>query len=158
MRPKQARKPCWGCGREVRIVSTTLGGGLARFRRPEHEPLGRPFGILLVGLGHMGGHRAVAALEERTLVAGHPCALVEDFDDLRTQTYFELLLDQAIGHGIIVAVDVDMVIDVHADQFPLGIFIGLRRQGAQGGTLQRLEDALAGAGEFLKRAPIEGDQ
>ena len=70
------------------------GGGLARFGRPEHEPLGRPFGILLVGLGHMRGHRAVAPLEGGPLMAGHPGALVEDFHDLSTQAYFELLLDQ----------------------------------------------------------------
>src|SRR2546427_10442085 len=38
-----------------------LGGSLARFRRPENEPLGRPFGIGLVCLGHVCGHRAVAA-------------------------------------------------------------------------------------------------
>ena len=40
-----------------------LGGGLARFRCPEHEALGRPVRIVLVGLRHVGGHCAVAALE-----------------------------------------------------------------------------------------------
>src|SRR4029453_2523882 len=63
-----------------------LGGGLARFRGPENEPLGCPFGIVLVGFGHVDGHRAVAPFEGRTLMAGHPFALVEDFDDLRTET------------------------------------------------------------------------
>ena len=123
--PRHARKPCWGCGREVENRFDHLGGGLARFRCPEHEPLWGPFGIVLVGLGHVGGHRAVAAFEGRPLVAGHPCALVEDFDDLGTEAHLELLLHQGVGHGIIVPVDFHVVVDVHADQFPLGILIGL---------------------------------
>jgi len=40
---------------------------------------------------------------------------VEDFDDLGTQARLELLLDQTIGHGIIVSVHLHVVVDVHAD-------------------------------------------
>jgi len=39
-----------------------LGSGLARFRGPENKPLGRPFGIVPVRLGHVCVHRAVTAL------------------------------------------------------------------------------------------------
>ena len=118
MMPKQARKPCWGCGRARQNRFDHLGGGLARFRRPENEPLGRPFGIVLVGLGHVGRYRAMAALEGR-LMTGHPFALVEDFDDLRTEAHLELLLDQAIGDGVVVPLHFHVVVDVDADQFPL---------------------------------------
>src|SRR5215470_4199824 len=62
-----------------------LGGGLTRFRGPEHEPLRGPFGIVLVSFGHVEGHRRVTPLEGRPLVTGHPFALVEDFDDLGTE-------------------------------------------------------------------------
>ena len=55
MLPKHARKPCWGCGREVEKSCDDLSGGLARFRRPENEPLGRPCSIVLVRLGHVCG-------------------------------------------------------------------------------------------------------
>jgi hypothetical protein len=68
---------------------------------------------------------------------------VEDLDHLGTQAHVELLLDQAIGHGIIVPVHLHVVVDVHADEFPLGICIGLRRQGAKGRPVMRLEHALA---------------
>ena len=34
-------------------------------------------------------------------MAGYPVALVEDFHHLGTQAPLELLLDQAIGHGIV---------------------------------------------------------
>jgi hypothetical protein len=96
-----------------------------------------------VGLGHVGGHRAVAALEGRTLMAGHPFALGEDFDDLRTETHLELLLDQGVGHGIVGAFDFHVVVNVDADQFLLGILIGLWGQWLAGRTVKGLEHALA---------------
>ena len=135
-----------------------LGGGLACFRRPEHASLRCPGGIVLVCLGHMGSHRAVAPPEGRTLVTGHPSALVEEFDDLRTETRLELLLDEGVGHGIGVPVDVHVIIDVHAAQFPLGICIGWGGQRSEGGTVQGLEHALAGAGEFFEGPLIEGHE
>jgi hypothetical protein len=102
-----------------------LGGGLARFRGPENEPLGRPCGIVLVGFGHVDGHRAVAPFAGRRRMAGHPFTLVEDCDDLRTETDLELLLDEGVGHGVIVAFNCHVVVDVAAPQFPLGILLGL---------------------------------
>jgi len=120
-----------------------LGGGLTRLRGPKHEPLGRPCGRGLVGCGHVDGHRAVTPFAGRTLMAGHPCALVEDFDDLRTETDLELLLDQSVGHGVIVAVDFHVVVDVDAHQFPLGILLGLGGQWSESGTVKGLEHALA---------------
>jgi hypothetical protein len=102
-----------------------LGGGLARCRGPEHEPLGRPFGLGLVGLGHVDGPRAVAPFAGRTLRAGHPFALVEAVDDLRPETDLALLLDSGVGHGVIVAFNFHVGVDVDAHQLPLGIRIGL---------------------------------
>ena len=76
-------------------------------------------------------------------MAGHPFTLVEDFDDLRTETYLELLLDQGVGHGVVVAFDFHVVVDVDAHQFPHGILIGLGGQCSESGTVQSLEHALA---------------
>ena len=70
---------------------------------------------MLVGLGHVGGHRTVAPLERRPLVARNPGALVEDLHDVRTETHLELLLDQGLGNRVVVAFDVYMVVDVDAD-------------------------------------------
>ena len=58
-------------------------------------------------------------------MAGYPVALVEDFHHLGTQAPLELLLDQAIGHGIVVPVHFHLVVDIDTDQFPRGILIGL---------------------------------
>ena len=39
------------------------GGGLARFGRPEHEPVGGPFRSVVMGLGQVGVPCRVTALE-----------------------------------------------------------------------------------------------
>ena len=113
-----------------------LGRGLTRFRGPEHEPLGRPFGRVLVGFGHVDGHHAVAPCEGRTLLAGPPCALAEDCNDLRTETDLERLLDQGVGHGGGGAFTFSVVVKVDAHEFPLGIRIGLGGQWAESGTVK----------------------
>lgn len=63
---------------------------------------------------------------------GEPLALVEEFDRLGADARFELLFDQRIRHRVVVPLDLDMVVDVHADQFPLGILIGGGWQGPAG--------------------------
>ena len=142
----------------MRIASTTWAVASPCFRRPENQPVWCPFGIVLVGLGHVGGHRAVAPPEGRPLVTGHPSALMEDFDDLRTEARLELLLDEGIRHGIVVPIDFHVIIDVHADQFPLGVLIQLGGQRSEGGTVQGLEHALAGAREFFEGPLIQGHE
>ena len=89
-------------------------------------------------------------------MAGHAFPLVEEFHDLRTQTHVELLLDQRIGHGVVVAFDFHVVINIDPGVFPLGIFIGLRWQGPEGGTVERLKQTLAGAREFFEGTGIQG--
>jgi hypothetical protein len=83
---------------------------------------------------------------------------MEELDHLGAHAHLKLLLDKGIGHRIVVAVDFDMIINVDAGQFPLGIFIGLGREGLQGGAVEHLKKTLSGAGEFLEGAAIEGGQ
>jgi hypothetical protein len=64
---------------------------------------------------------------------------VEDFDHLGTHAHLELLLDEGIGHRIGVTFDFHMIINIDAGQFPLGIGIGLDRQGPQGGAIECLK-------------------
>src|SRR5215472_11312209 len=89
-----------------------LGDCRSAMGGPMDQPLGRPFGIVAVGGGHVRGHGAVAPLVRRPLVAGDPFALVEEFHHLGTQADVELLLDQHIGHRVVMPFDVDMVVDV----------------------------------------------
>ena len=75
-------------------------------------------------------------------MAGYPCAFVEDFHDLGTEANLEVLVDQAIGHRVVVPVYFHVAVNVDVDQLPLGILIGLDGQGAEGGTVQGLEHTL----------------
>jgi hypothetical protein len=92
------------------------------------------------------------------LVTGHPSALVEDVNDLRTEARLERLLDAGVGHGRGGPVDCRVIIDVPAAQCPCGLRIRLGGQRAEGGTVQGCAHALAGAGELLARSPVEGHQ
>jgi hypothetical protein len=108
-----------------------------------------------MGLWHMRRHRCMAAFVGRAGVTRHPRAFVKDFDDVDTQAHVELLLDQRVGDGVVVPVDFHVVINVDADQFPLGILIGLRGEWSERRTGEGLEQTLAGAGEFLEGPPVE---
>jgi len=79
-------------------------------------------------------------------VACHASPFVEEFDHLGTHAHLELLLDEGIGHRIVMTFDFHMIINVDAGQCPLGIFIGLARQGLQGGAIECLKETLSGAG------------
>jgi hypothetical protein len=91
-------------------------------------------------------------------MAGHAFPLMEEFHDLRTPTDVELLLDQRIGDGGVVAFDVHVVVNIDPGVFPLGIFIGLDGERSEGGTVKCLKKLLAGAREFFAGTGIQGQQ
>ena len=59
--------------------------------------------------------------------ARHPFALVQHFDDVRGEPHIKLVFHQGIGDGVIMPLDIDMVIDIDAGAFPLGVLIRLGR-------------------------------
>ena len=81
---------------------------------------------------------------------------MEALDDLGTEAHVALLRDQALGHGIVVPFDCHVVVDVDADQFPHGILLGLGGERSEGGTLQGLDEALAGARQLLAGPLVQG--
>ena len=101
-----------------------LCGRAAALGCPPDQPLWRPSRIVPVGFRHVRRDRTVTALEEGALVARHPFALVEDFHHLGTEADLKLLLDQRVGHRVVMAFDFEVIVDVDAGEFPLGIFIG----------------------------------
>src|SRR5256885_1309067 len=88
------------------------GGGLPTGSRPTDQPLGRPLDIMSVSFGHVSRDGAMAPFEEDAWVTGHPFAMMEDFDHLSRQSHLELLFDQCVGYGIVMAVDVHVVVDI----------------------------------------------
>jgi len=52
-------------------------------------------------------------------------------------------------------IDLDVVVDVHPRLLPLGVDVGLLRQGAQRRTIQSFEGRLPGARQLAKRSSVE---
>jgi hypothetical protein len=111
--------------------------------RPVNEPLWRPFRIVLVGGRHVRCDRAVTAFERGAPRARHAFPRVEEFHHLRTETHVERLRDQHIGHGVVMAVDVDIVINIDTGLFPLGLFIRFERERPERRALERVKQRLA---------------
>ena len=60
----------------------------------------------------------------------------------RSDRRAEFLL-QLVGNGIVVIVDLNVIVDIHADLLPLSKLIGGCGQGLQGWTIQRFKGLLA---------------
>ena len=56
------------------------------------------------------------------------------------------------------ALDLDVIIDMHARLFPLGVFIGCIRQGLQRRSVDDVELTQACAGQFLEGSLIQSDE
>ena len=64
-------------------------------------------------------------------MAGDPLATMETLNGMAGDAHVQLLFDQRVGHGVVVTVYLDVIVDVYAHPFPLGIRIGLGGQGLQ---------------------------
>ena len=67
----------------------------------------------------------------------------------------ELAPDQGVGDGVVVAVEFDVGVEVHADLLPLGEDVGLGGQRAQRRAVGGLEGAAPRAGELVEGALVE---
>mgnify|MGYP000979694178 CR=1 FL=1 len=104
-------------------VGDDTGRIRARLLSPADQPLGRPLGVFAVTFGHVLGVGSVAAFVRRAQMAGHALVGVEALDGLRGQAYFELVFHQLVRHGVKMAVDFDVVVDVDSHLFPFGVDI-----------------------------------
>lgn len=100
-----------------------------------------------VRAGHVLGNRGVAAPVRCPGMAGDPLALVEDLDRRAGEPHVDELSDQAEGHGIPVAVDLDMIIRRHPAVLPAGEDIRL--------VGQRTEQRPVDLGKQLRAAGVE---
>ena len=96
---------------------------------PADEPRRGPLGMCAVGAGHVLGHGGRLSVVAPA-VRRHALAAMEDLDRVRRVADLDLLADELVRHAVDVAVDLDVVVDVHAAQLPVGQDVAGSRQGA----------------------------
>ncbi len=102
-----------------------------------------PAGVAAMGARHVLGHGGVAAAGAAQQMTGDPLALVEQLDGALGDARLDLLAQQAVWHRVVMAIDVDVIVEPDAALAPFGIDIGLDRQGRKGGRVELLEELAA---------------
>ena len=78
---------------------------------------------------------------------GDALAFVEDLDAAGGQARLDVGAGEAVGDGIIVGVDVDVIVDADPAHAPLAIFVRLSRQILERRAIDLLEQLAAGDAE-----------
>ncbi len=118
------------------------------------NPFNRPVGKAAMRRGHMIGDRRVLAVAAGAPVSGNSLALVEDLDRIGGDTSLDLLAGKAIGNGIIVPLDLDVIIQPGAPDTPFGKDITFDRQRSQSRTIKLLEQLAARGADTAQNALI----
>ena len=103
------------------------------FPCPLYNPGGSPLEVFLVGFGHVFRKGCVGAPYVASRMAGNPAVLEEGLDDPRRHPQLHLLFHKLIGNTVVVAVELDVIIDIHSRLFPLGVFKAQAGSGFKAG-------------------------
>ena len=88
-------------------------------------------------------------------MAGDALAGVQDLDRIVGDARLNALADQAVRHAVVMAVDVDVVIDMHLGTLERGRLKDARRQRLQRRLIDGLEPAAPRPVELLERPLVE---
>lgn len=88
-------------------------------------------------------------------MTGDPLAVMETFHRLLGESGLEGLLDQGVGHRVVMPVDRDVVIDIHPHLFPGGVDVRRCRQRAHGGAVDGREGLPARPRQLLEGTLVE---
>jgi hypothetical protein len=80
---------------------------------------------------------------------------VQDLHRRRREAHLDRLTNQRVRHAVVVPLDLDVVVDVHARLLPLGEGVGRRGQRQQRRPLHLLEELSTIALHLLEGAAIE---
>jgi hypothetical protein len=80
------------------------------------DALDRPAGVAPVARGHVLGNSGVLPVPAGPQVDGDALTLVEDLDAAGGQARLDLGAGEAVGNGVIMGVDIDVIVD--ADPAP----------------------------------------
>ena len=113
---------------------------------PADEPRRAPFQMRAVRLRHVRGHRRVPARHGSCAHGPRPaCPRWKISTVVADEAHVEHLVDERMRHRVVVAVDLDVVVDVDARLEPVGVDEALGRQRLQGGAVKALEEIAARA-------------
>jgi hypothetical protein len=118
------------------------------------DPLDGPVGVTAMAGGHVLRRGGVLAVTGAAHVSGDPLALQEHLDGAQRHPHLDAGAGVAVGHGVEVAIDVDVVVEAHLAHPPLGQDVGLGRQGLQARGVDLLEQLAAGAADVPQDASI----
>ena len=135
-----------------------LAGPRSDVERPVEQPPRGPLAVLAVGFGHVLGERGVTPAQVGSHMHGHPLAFEEALDRGGGKAHLELVAHQAMRDAVIVAVDLDVIVDVHDRALPLGELVACRRKRRHGGAINRGKGARPRAFELLERAVVQIDK
>ncbi|OIQ80056.1 hypothetical protein GALL_382050 [mine drainage metagenome] len=100
-------------------------------------------------------HGGEAAAMGAPGVGGDALAAVQQFDAAGGQPRLQLRADQVLRHAVAMAVDLDVVVDVHPHRLVAGPFPGLRGQRLQRRRVDGGEHRGAAAGQLLEQPGVE---
>ena len=84
-------------------------------------------------MGHVLGNRREAAGVMRAAMHPDPRAALKHFDGRGRESEIDDLMNEPMRHGVEMALDVDVIVDVHARLAPLGVHEALGRNGRKAG-------------------------
>jgi hypothetical protein len=92
----------------------------------------------------MFGYRRVPAIAGSTYMRRDPLAFVEQLDRARRDPRLDRLACEAVGNRVIMALDLDMIVEPGAPSPPFGEHIGLQRKRPQRRPVDRVEQLATG--------------
>src|SRR5262245_39010457 len=105
--------------------------------------------------GHVLAHSEETLSTIATHMAGDPPATMDDLDRVGGGADFDRLARQFVRHGVIVVVELDVIIDVHARRFPGGELVARSWQRLQRSTFEFLEEVVTGDGLATKPSGVD---
>ena len=139
----------------VQDLSKHLRSGRTDGLRPIDQAGRCPLQMLLMRLGAMLVDCRLPIGFPTAHMRGHSLAAVEDLHRAVGQANFDSLADELVGNRVIVALDLNVVVDVDASRLPVGKLIRLQRQGPQSRPVERFEQTGAGARALAEGALVE---
>jgi len=132
-----------------------FAGGRSNRRGPVHQPPGRPLGMGPMRRRHVVGDGGVAAFAGILRMTGDPATFGQHFDGAAGDAQFDFLAHQGMRHAVIVAVVLDVVIDIDAGTLPFGQHEPRRWQRPEVGCIQLREGVRPASWQFLEWAKVE---